>query len=185
MTSPDELEQLPDEELAKILLQLRSVSSLPYAATEKQLEFHMHPARGSDEPVLFGGAFGGGKSAALAAEAIRECIDIPRNRVLLARKELVVFKRTTLQEVFKLLESLPFKVVHRISESRFLFPNGSELYYMGLGTEKDREKLKGLEIGMLGIDEASEITREIYQTVAARLRYVQPRTWMAQGRLYR
>lgn len=108
------------------------------------------------------------KSYALCAEAIRECLDVPGNRVLLARKESVAFKNTTL---VTLLQLIPSSTVHRKVEQQFLFTNGSVLIYTGLGTEKDNEKIRGLEIGFLGIDEASEVDRNTFETAASRLRW--------------
>lgn len=164
----DYLENLSDEDLMNMLQKAKAVSSLPYVATPKQMEFHMASERGLDRPVLYGGAIGGGKTYSLCAEAIRECIDIPGNRVLLARKTNVTFKSTTLVTLLRLV---PQGVEHRKVEQRFLFPNGSEILYMGLGEERDNEKLRGLEIGMLGIDEASEIDKPTFQIAASRCRW--------------
>lgn len=162
------LDSLSGEELSLILQQVRMVDTLPYTASPKQMEFHLAEENGADCPVLYGGAIGGGKTYALCADGIRECLEIPGNRVLLARKTSVDFKKTTLVTLKMLL---PKDVIHRKVEQEFIFPNNSVLLYMGLGDEKANEKIRSLEIGYLGIDEASEIDGLTFKMACSRLRW--------------
>jgi phage terminase large subunit len=147
---------------------LSKMLNLPYIASGKQLEFHLAPNSTQSQPLLFGGAMGGGKSAAICAEAIRECIEVPRNRVLMARLELVNFKNTTLTT---LLPLIPPDAEHRPSVQMFVFKNGSTLHYTGLGTEKERQKLRSAEYGAIFIDEATQIDHKTFLEAGTRLRW--------------
>lgn len=60
MQQQKDLDQMTDEEIFVLLSQAKKASSLPYIATPKQMEFHMHPARGASKAILYGGAIGGG-----------------------------------------------------------------------------------------------------------------------------
>ena len=63
---------------------------------------------------------------------------------------------------------------HEKTNSRFFFPNGSILAYAGLGTREERTRLRSIGksggVSIILVEEASEITREDFNELMARLR---------------
>ncbi len=139
---------------------------LPYTPTPRQTLAHIAPERF----ILYGGAVGGGKSAWLCNEGIQLSLDYPGNVGYLARHELASFKKTTL---LTLEEFLIEKIVkHRNkSEQEIILVNGSKIMYGGLGDDKNAiERLKSMNLGWFGIDQAEETTESHYFMLASRLR---------------
>lgn len=148
-----------------------SAARIAYEALPRQAIFHAAP----EMFKLYGGAMGGGKSYALCAEAIALSHDYPGNRGYLCRHELVSFKRTTLMTLHALLEQSGLIQQHHQSDHYFLLRNGSMIFYGGLGDDvKAIERLKSLEIGWFGIDEASETTESFFLMLSSRLRLMLP-----------
>ncbi len=143
---------------------------LPYVPEDKQAEAH----RAKERFVLYGGAVGGGKSVWLCNEGIQLSLDYPGNVGYLARHELASFRRTTL---LTLEEFLPPQIVknHSKYEQQFEFVNGSIIMYGGLGDDqKAIERLKSMNLGWFGIDQAEETTESHFLMLASRLRLVLP-----------
>jgi len=139
---------------------------LPYIPTKRQGLAHSAKERF----VLYGGAVGGGKSAWLCNEGLQLSLDYPGNVGYLARHELVSFRRTTL---LTLLEFLPDKIIrrHNKKDQKITLANGSKILYGGLGDDqKAIERLKSLNLGWFGIDQAEETTESHFFMLASRLR---------------
>lgn len=139
---------------------------LPYTPTPRQAQAHQAPERF----VLYGGAVGGGKSAWLCNEGLQLSLDYPGNVGFLARHELVSFRRTTLQT---LEHFLPDQIIksHNRSDQEITLVNGSRIMYGGLGDDESAiERLKSLNLGWFGIDQAEETTESHFFMLAARLR---------------
>lgn len=125
---------------------------------------------------LYGGAMGGGKTVAVCAESIALSCDYPNNSGYLARHELQSFKRSTLPCLEDLLSRSNLILQHHRSDHFFKLTNGSEIWYGGLGDDqKAIEKLKSMNLGWFGIDEASETTEAFFLMLASRLRLQLPR----------
>lgn len=125
--------------------------------------------------LLFGGAMGGGKSWFLCAEAIRNAMKYEGNRLVIVRKELSVLRRTILVTFQSIC---PPEIIKSFNQSSLTvtFINGSVLIFMDANISKDPllNKLKGLEIGWAGIDEANEVSIEAYRIIKTRLRWILP-----------
>jgi len=124
--------------------------------------------------VLFGGAVGGGKTAWLVNEAIRLSMKWPGNAGYLCRHELQSFKRTTLEE---LLKFLPPELIakHHQTDHFIRFTNGSTIWYGGLGDDREGiDRIKNMNLGWFGIDQAEETTEGHFTMLATRLRLVLP-----------
>ena len=139
-----------------------------YEPSPKQCEAHACPERF----ILFGGAMGGGKSVWLCAEAIQLSLDFPNNRGYLCRHENVVFKKTT---GLTLDGIMPWEAVtrHNKSEQFYEFFNGSRIYYGGLRptqTQKPLDRIKSLDLGWFGIDEATETREDYFLMLMSRFR---------------
>lgn len=142
-----------------------------YQPKAKQLSAHKCRAK----YVLFGGAMGGGKSWFLCAEAIKQAMKYKGNRIVIVRKELSVLRRTIL---ITFLSICPKEIIKDFNQSllQITFINGSILTFIDANISKDPllQKIKGLEIGWFGIDEANEVSVEVYNLLKTRLRWVLP-----------
>ena len=135
---------------------------LPYKPSDRQALFHRAPQRFK----LYGGAMGGGKSYALCAEAIALSLDYPGNYGYLARHELTSFKKTTMLTFFMVC---PPQLIAKYDKSDHYveFINGSIIQF---GDLENTEKLKSMNLGWFGIDEASETTDAVFKILNSRLR---------------
>ena len=139
---------------------------LPYQPTPRQTKAH----QAVETNILYGGAVGGGKSVWLCNESIQLCLDYPGNIGYLARHELASFKRTTL---LTLEEFLPASIVkrHNKSDQEITLVNGSKILYGGLGDDQNAiERLKSMNLGFFGIDQAEETTESHFFMLSSRLR---------------
>jgi len=142
-----------------------------YHPKPKQIEAHKCRAK----YLLFGGAMGGGKSWFLCAEAIKQAMKYNGNRLVIVRKELSVLRRTTL---VTFLSICPKEIIKSFNQTSLevSFINGSTLTFIDANISKDPmlQKIKGLEIGWFGIDEANEVSVEVYNVLKTRLRWILP-----------
>ena len=125
--------------------------------------------------LLFGGAMSGGKSWFLCAEAIKNAMMFNGNRLVIVRKELSVLRRTTL---VTFLSICPPQIIRNYNQSRLEveFINGSTLLFLDADVAKDPllQKIKGLEIGFFGIEEANEVSKSVYDLLKTRMRWILP-----------
>lgn len=121
--------------------------------------------------ILYGGAMGGGKSTWLCSYAIELSMRYDRNVGYLCRHELRSFRRSTM---ITLQECLPLELVaqHHKTENFIRFKNDSMIFYGGLGDDlKAIDRLKSMELGWFGIDQAEETTEKFFFMLASRLRH--------------
>ena len=136
--------------------------------------------------VLYGGAYGGGKTAWLINEVIRLCVVFPGNRAFLGCRDGTDFKRNAYGQLLKFLPAAWYgeKILvkgkwekmghglHHQSDQFFQLINGSIIYYGGLGNEADAiKKISNMpELGVVAIDQAEEITENQFLLLDGRLR---------------
>jgi predicted phage terminase large subunit-like protein len=137
-----------------------------YVPTKKQEIFHNAPQKYK----LYGGAMGGGKSVALCVEAIRLSVEYPGNVGYICRKTFRDFKKSTL---VTLMDLLPTSLIERYNkvDGEIHLVNGSLIL---CGDLEQTEKLKSLNLGWFGIDEASEASNELFLMLSSRLRMKLP-----------
>jgi hypothetical protein len=102
-------------------------------------------------------------------------MQFPGNRLVIVRKNRSVIQKTILVTFFNICPPVIIKDFNRSSYT-VEFINGSILIFIAADKSKDPllDKLKGLEIGWAGIDEANELPKEVYVILKSRLRWVLP-----------
>ncbi len=138
---------------------------IDYNPEPQQAKFHAAP----ELEKLYGGAVGGGKSVSLCMEGLQLSLDFPGNRGYLARKTFNDFRKTTMKTFF---DFVPEGLIRKYNKSENLvtiknYPVDSEIQF---GDCENVSKLKSLNLGWYGIDEASEIDRDIKMILDSRLR---------------
>lgn len=127
----------------------------------------------AEKEQLFGGAKRGGKSVALCQKIIALSMAFPGNRGLLIRQTLADLKDSTLVTFFQVCP--PGLIAsHHLTDRIIRFVNGSWFSYRGVGDPDDLEKVKGVEVGWLAVDEPSEIDESIYLMILAQLNWRLP-----------
>jgi len=133
---------------------------------DKQVDFHS----ALETYKLFGGAMGGGKTAALINEGIQLNLDYPSNFGLLLRKTWPSFRDTVLPQLEKFLD---MQLVANWNQSEKLIHmiNGSRIRYGGIGDKPDDwEKFMSGEYGWIALDQAEQFTEKEFMMLATRLR---------------
>lgn len=174
-----------DKELASLLDQLSKVGkgvgpppSLEANITLNpyQTDFLTSPDRGFTE-VLYSGSVGGGKSLTLCMALLRY-VSIPNTTVLMCRYQLSDLRRSTLK---LLLEPepqidgslrpalLPEQLIksYNKSDGIIYLHNGSQIILTGT---KDPEKIRSINASAAIVEEASELSEEMWTAVQQRCR---------------
>lgn len=139
-----------------------------YEPTERQKVAHRLP----NKFKLYGGAMGGGKTKWLCEEIKALMLEHPGNRALMARYTLKDFKQTTLVTLLNCIEpELLSEDGHNRSEHTIQFKNGSQIKYTGLSDEDGISTLKSFECGVIAIDEANEVSYDVFKICTTRLRW--------------
>lgn len=150
------------------------VIDLVYDPSVNKCQVEAHQA--IEEYILYGGAYGGGKTAWLVNEAIALSIDYPGNRGFLGCKDGTDFKGNALLQLLKFLPPELYGSfrggIHHQTDRYFKLINGSVIYYGGLGNDAEAVKLISNmpELGWFGIDQAEEITENQFLLLCGRLR---------------
>lgn len=151
-----------------------------YVPNERQGLFHAIPALSGWLIKGYIGALGGGKSTACEQEFIELCHRFPGGKSVATRKSAVGrVELSVLADLKRLL--LPGGHARWMAaDSLFLFPNGHEAHVI---PSDDPERLGSLEITHYFIQEAQEVTFNIFKTLNARLRH--PAGYVAGSPYYR
>lgn len=136
----------------------------------KQIEFIN--ARKNEELVC--GGFRSGKTIALMAKLWLLCHFFPGSRILLGRKSLSDIESATLPALKDVFPAGSY--THHIGRRTIEFPNGSEIYLYGLDvlvsgddTGKAAQKIKGLTLSAVFIDQLEEIQWMMFEQLIPRI----------------
>lgn len=127
--------------------------------------------------LLYGGSAGSGKSFLGCLWVVYMSIQYPKTRWLVGRTKLSELRQTTLKTLFEVLSILKLSKEHFTYNgmlNQFTFYNGSEIILKDLYTytsDPDHQNLQGLEIKGAFVDEASQITEQVYNILKSRIRY--------------
>jgi len=136
-------------------------------ASEKQREAFVHPPT----PLCCSGGFGAAKTWALCFKALWLSETFPGNRGLIARKVWEDLKNTTLSSFFKICRPEFYNNGGARSDSqKFLrLNNGSEILWAHLDDIETENFIRGIEVNWVLLDQAEEISGEIFEMLMARL----------------
>jgi hypothetical protein len=140
-----------------------------YTASERQTKFHSSIAF----ETLYGGAAGGGKSAAIVAEAVTYCLEHAGARVYIFRRTIPELKQSILPEVYKQCAdymNIAGGLKYNAQDRRFEFKNGSTIQLAYLETEADKYRYQSAEIHLLMFDELTHFMQDEYEYLKTRVR---------------
>jgi len=125
-----------------------------YVPSERQASFHMAVA----DEKLYGGAAGGGKTAALAAEAITLALEYPGIPVDCFRRTIPELKSTFYVEIMKMAGAYiqAGHATYRGIDREFLFKNGSRIRLNYCDNDADVYKYQGREMPVIIVDELTQ-----------------------------
>lgn len=179
MTPPNSLPEASQEKLKLFFQlgvqrgcprdQLLNFSNAGLILQERQLAASA-AARLCDRPdgpkaVGYGGARGGGKTHWLLAQlGADDCQRVPGLKCLLLRK----VGKSNLENFESLRQRLFKRLPHEFNVSRgqLVFPNGSQIILGHYQCEKDIDAYLGLEYDVIGIEEATQLTRRKYEDIS-------------------
>ena len=139
-----------------------------YEASARQTIFHQSPAF----ERFYGGAAGGGKSAAIVAEAVTVCLEYPGHHAYLFRRTHGDTKRTFKKEIDKQCKGYieAGQLKWREQDKLFQFSNGSIIFLCYYNHESDFDRYQGVEMHFLGIDELTQLYESWYDNLIGRVR---------------
>jgi hypothetical protein len=124
--------------------------------------------------LLMSGGYRSGKTVALIIKMYLLSMFFPNNRILLGRKTRSDLESATLPAVFDVFPSGTY--TYKVGPGIIDFPNGSQILLYGLDTnvggddtKKATQKIKGLDLGAVFIDQLEEVDESIYKQLAGRL----------------
>jgi hypothetical protein len=120
---------------------------------------------GGPKAVGYGGARGGGKTHWLLAQlGADDCQRVPGLRCLLLRK----VGKANLENFDTLRRRLFSRLPHEFNVARgqLVFANGSQITLGHYQCEKDIDAYLGLEYDVIGIEEATQLTRRKYEDIS-------------------
>jgi hypothetical protein len=140
----------------------------PFRPFGKQVEVLEDGSR----ELLIGGGLGGSKSTTLVHKLFRHCIRYPGVLDGLFRKKGTHLKTSTLitwqkeipRELYEINNQSSLITVHTGRK------HNSQIFFGGLDSTEDTDKFSSTDFGMVGIDQAEEITEQNYVSLAQRLR---------------
>lgn len=146
----------------------------------------------SDPEQLYGGAKRGGKTIWIGQKSFLLNFLFPGNRGLMTRYNFTDLQDSTLMEYFETVPS-EFIAGHNKGERTIFIRNPhkesgqkdastkdgwsrwtSRQHYRGLGDPDDFEKVKGMSLGHLEVDEPSEVPLETYLMIRAQMTWTLP-----------
>lgn len=115
----------------------------------------------------FSGGFNNGKSFAGCLKVFTLSNTFRKYKTAICREVYADLKKTTMETFFKIC---PEEMVesHNYQDGKTVLKNGSEIYWMHLDAVNE-QSLRGLEINSVLLDQAEEISEQIYDVMDARI----------------
>lgn len=149
---------------------MKQIKVPDYQPSDRQVKFH----RSTAFETLYGGSAGGGKTAALVAEAITYALENAGSRVYIFRKTLPEIEQSIDPEIHKQCQPYIDAGGMRFNgkKNEWRFSNGSTIRYSYLQNPGDKYKYQSAEIHLLIFDELTHFTQDEYEYVRGRVRGV-------------
>lgn len=175
------LEPLFNRKGSFILAKEQTIKLPDYRPGDRQIKFHTS----NSFETLYGGAAGGGKTAALCAEAITSAIEMNNVHVYIFRRTLKELQQSVYNEIMAQIakyQNLPagrkatledgrtLTIAYNSQKSIFNFSNGSFIQLAYLDSVADRYNYQSAEIHVLLIDELTHFLEDDYEYLKTRLR---------------
>jgi hypothetical protein len=161
-----ELQQAKVEMLAERDRTMDVFGALGYVPTEKQREFH-----DADEfAILYGGAAGGGKTAALTAHGIMAAVRYPGIRIGAFRRTYPEVKESFLAQLAQFGYGQAVDAVWNGSSYELRFRNGSLIMFRYAETLAHATRRQGGEYQLLLFDEVTLTPPDVVAFLESRLR---------------
>jgi phage terminase large subunit len=143
-----------------------------YTASERQTLFHTTLA----DEALYGGAAGGGKTAALVAEAVTIALEYPGIPVDIFRRTIPELKGTIIPEIYRQCGQYieAGGMTYHGQDRKFLLKNGSSINLNYCDTDNDIYRYQGREIPILMIDELTQFPQAWFEYLKTRNRTSNP-----------
>ena len=119
--------------------------------------------------VAFGGARGGGKSWAVRIKAVLLCLNYPGISVIIVRRTYPELRQNHIIPLKELVGGL---AVYRDTVRDMTFINGSVISFRYCRNVTDLDKFQGTECDVMFIDEATQLTEEMFDRLKACVRGV-------------
>lgn len=143
-----------------------------YEASERQTVFHKAVA----DEKLYGGAAGGGKTAAIVAESITLALEYPGIPINLFRRTIPELKATIIPEIEK--QAGAYKRAGHMEwhgqDRKYSFTNGSTIQLNYLDNDNDIYRYQGAEMPIIGIDELTQFPQAWVEYLLTRNRTSNP-----------
>lgn len=147
------------------------IGEITFAESVKKILPHQRAFIGAGErSVALVGGQGNGKSVALCLSAILHALSEPRGFSLVGRLNMPALINSTMKTFLELCK--PEWGEWKPSEKRFIWNNGHETVFWHLDTSDPRVSghIKSMNLSAAFIDEASEVSEEIYFLIEGRVR---------------
>ena len=147
---------------------------MEFTLSKAQGKFFKALESGKYRYMCFGGGFGGGKSMLICFIIIYYALQHSSTRYAIIRKNRTVLARTTFITFKKVLDLMGLDrsayTLNR-SELKYTFHNGSEVYFLEMDETKDPDfdKVKGIELTAVGIDQCEEVKKEALSILKGRI----------------
>jgi len=151
------------------------IIDIDYEPLDKQKAFHQSDAKYR----LYIGAWRAGKTYAGCWEAYKQSFLYKKNCGVIFRRDFTDLRDTTMKTFFEIVPSEDI-VSYNKSEHHVVLRNGSEIYFKYL---KEGVKLGSLNLGWFFIDEAEQVSEEIFTYLHGRLslKNASCRGWMVSN----
>lgn len=141
-----------------------------FKLNKKQIEY----VNTKKDEMLICGGFRAGKTFGFAVKLWLLCMFFPNNRILLGRKTRSDVESATLPTLFDVFPKGSYE--YKVGPGIIQFPNGSQILIYGLDmlasgddTGKSSQKIKGIDLGGVFIDQLEEIDYKMYEILTSRL----------------